>query len=47
MELYGILIDKVKQMLAKTTQKGMQTVTCQIHRRYIVNHLNLPATRLS
>lgn len=46
MEMHNIGLDKAKQMLAVTTQKGIRIATHPIHRRYRVDHLNLHATRL-
>ena len=39
-------MDKAKQMLAATTQKGVRMATHPIHRRYRVDHLNLHASYL-
>ena len=46
MQLHGIGIDKAKQMLAATTQKGAHTAVHPIHRRYRVDHLNLHGEKL-
>lgn len=44
--MHGIGLDKAKQMLAATTQKGVRAATHPINRRYRVNHLNLHANHL-
>jgi hypothetical protein len=43
----GITIDKAKEMLRVTTQKGIRTAVHPISRRYCVNHLDLHSTRLA
>ena len=45
MQLHGIGIDKAKQMLTVTTQKGIGTATHPIHKRYRLDHLNLHGDR--
>jgi ribosomal protein S25 len=45
--LMGITIDKAKEMLRVTTQKGIRTAVHPISRRYRVNHLDLHSTRLA
>ena len=42
----NIGLDKAKQMLRVTTQKGIRTATHPIHRRYRVDHLDLHSSRL-
>jgi len=39
-------LDKAKQMLRVTIQKGIRTATRPIHRRYRVHHLDLHSSRL-
>ena len=39
-------LDKAKQMLRVTTQKGIRTATHPIHRQYRVDHLDLHSSRL-
>ena len=46
MKMHGIGIDKAKQMLAATTQKGVRTAVFPINKRYRVDHLDLHRTRL-
>ena len=42
----NIGINKAKQMLKVTTQKGIRTATHPIHRKYRVDHLDLHSSRI-
>ena len=46
-KLMNIGIDKAKQMLKVTTQKGVRTAVHPITRRYRVDHLNLHSSKLA
>ena len=45
--LMNIGLDKAKQMMHVTTQKGIRTAVHPIHRRYRVDHLDLHSNRLA
>ena len=45
--MMNIGLDKAKQMLTTTTQKGIRTAIHPIHRRYRVDHLDLHSQRLA
>ena len=42
----NIGLNKTKQMLKATTQKGIRTAVHPIHRRYQVDHIDLYSLRL-
>ena len=42
----NIRLDKAKQMLRVTTQKGIRTAVHPIHRKYRVDHLDLHSSRI-
>ena len=42
----NIGLDKAKQMLKVTTQKGIRTAAHPIHRKYRVDHLDLHSSRI-
>ena len=44
--MHGIGLDKAKQLIRVTTQKGIRTAKHPIHRRYRVDHLDLHSNRL-
>ena len=44
--MHNVGLDKAKQMLRVTTQKGIRTAVHPIHRGYRVDHLDLHAARL-
>jgi len=43
----NISLDKAKQIMRVTTQKGIRTAVYTIRRRYIVNHFDVHTTRLA
>lgn len=45
--LMGVTLDKAKQMMTVTTQKGIRVAVHPITRRYRVNHLDLHSSRLA
>ena len=45
-KVMNISVEKAKQMLKVTTQKGIRTAVRPIHKRYRVNHLDLHSSKL-